>query len=121
MSSLPDGQLSPFAIIGVNEIVNTHFWETSKETELHAKLLACTGMGNKQFHKWIPQSQKQSDVLRSFVKEVFLTRDWFCNNMEIDVFLGKCNEDDIDDLCLEFGKSKDDTKKIIQHFRKTYM
>jgi len=54
MSSLPDGQLSPFAIIGVNEIVNTHFWETSKETELHAKLLACTGMGNKQFHKWIP-------------------------------------------------------------------
>lgn len=41
--------------------------------------------------------------------------------MEIDVFLGKCNEDDIEDLCLEFGKSKDDTKKIIQHFRKTYM
>lgn len=122
MSSVPDkGDLPYLSLVSINEIVNSHFWELSKEVELQAKLLAASGLGQKTYHKWIPPKNKRKTILRDLVRDYFKQKNWFCNNLEIDVYLAKITLQDLEDLCDEFAKTKEDKKKIIEEFKAIQM
>lgn len=112
---------SKYSLISINEIVNKYFWDLSKEKELHAKLLSASGLGSSQHHTWISGTKATKDVVAEFIKEVINDQGWFPNNTEINIYISKLSYDDIEGLCNEYAKSKEDTKKIITEYRKTYM
>lgn len=119
LSSVPNGETLPYlALVSINELVNVDFWELSSEPEMQAKLLALCGIGKKTYHKWIPFNNRKTSVLENFIKEIFQQENWFINSTEIDIFLMDKTEQDIKDLCHDFGKDKETEKKIVAEFRK---
>lgn len=119
MSSVPNGQTLPYlALVTTNEMVNKNFWELTSEPELQSKLLALCGTGQKTYHKWLPFNNKKTQALTEFVKDIFRDKNWSCNSFEVDLFLSNMNEENVKDLCRDYGKTKDEEKKIITEFRK---
>jgi len=112
---------SKYSLISTNEIVNKHFWDLSKEKELHARLLSACGLGSKQRHDWITGTKSTKDIVSEFIKMVLKNQGWNANNTEIRLYISNINGDELEDLCNEYGKSKEDTKKIITQYRKAYM
>lgn len=112
---------SKYSLISTNEIVNKYFWDLSKEKELHAKLLSACGLGSRQRHDWVTGTKSTKDIVAEFVKTVLKNDGWLANNAEISLYISKMSGDELEDLCNEYGKSKEDTKKIIAQYNKTYM
>lgn len=119
MSSVPDNDtLSYISLVSTNEVVNRHFWETAKEVELQAKLLAVCGLGQKTYRKWIPLKKPKNDRLRRFVQEVHKNVDWYCNEIEYQIYLNKFEVEDFSDMVKSYAYPKEDEKKIIDDFKK---
>lgn len=116
-------ELAKLSLIATNEFVNKYQWDLPKEKELYAKLLAASGLGFKQNHKWIAgkNSNSSSDPVKSLVKEKFKTMNWFANNVELNLYISRMSNNDVKDLCDEFGKQKEEAKKIITYHKKIYM
>lgn len=119
MSSASDNDL--YALVLVNEYVNKYFWDLSSEKEFQGKLLAASGMGKKTYHQWISNKTVNSNALHSFVIEIFNNKNWHCNKNEIELFCKMNTLDDINTLCGEYGKTKDEQKKIVDQYKKSYM
>ena len=121
MSSAPNSD-SYFSLLTTNEFVNTNFWDLSKEPELQCKLLSLCGLNTKVYHKWLGNKKSNSTSnLRSFVREIFSKSNWFLNNFEMNLFLNNLTEQELSELCDEYGKTKEDKKKIVDEFKKIDM
>lgn len=121
MSSVQNSEYPEIALISINEIVNKHFWDISREVELNAKLLAACGYKKNMFHKWIPNKISKTNAVMSFVRDIFNHRRWHCNKMELDIFINKLNLEQLEGLCSEYGKSKEETSKITKDYKANYM
>jgi hypothetical protein len=121
MSSLPDGPESLYALIAVNEMVNKNFWDLTSEKDLQAKLLSASGIGKKSYHQWISNKSQNVNTLHSFILRIFENKNWHCNKTEVDMFCKNNTLDDIIDLCMEYGITKDEQKKITEQYKKIYM
>lgn len=121
MSSASNGE-SYFSLLTTNEFVNTNFWDLSKEPELQCKLLSLCGLNTKVYHKWLG-NKKSNNIsnLKIFVKDIFAQRNWFLNNFEMNLYLNSLTEQELGGLCDEYGKTKEDKKKLIDEFRKINM
>ena len=122
MSCVPNNPVeSMIALVVVNEYVNKYFWDLSSDKEFQAKLLASSGLGKKMYHQWIPNKTKNDNVLTKFIQEIFDNKNWYCNKTEMELFCRINDLESITNLCGEYGKSKDDQKKIIDQYKKIYM
>jgi hypothetical protein len=121
LSSVPDNEPSMYSLVAVNEYVNKHFWDLSSDKELQSKLLSAAGLGKKSYHQWISNKSVSANALHSFVIEIFDNKNWHCNKVEIELFCKLNNLDDINNLCSEYGKTKDEQKKIVEQYKKIYM
>lgn len=121
MSSVPNDDESLYSLVLVNEYVNKYFWDLSTDKELQSKLLSASGLGNKKYHQWIANKTINSNAIHAFIIEVFNNKNWHCNNTEIDMFCKMNTLEDITDLCNEYGKTKDEQKRIVDQYKKLYM
>jgi hypothetical protein len=119
MSASSDNEL--YSLVVVNEYVNKYFWDLSSEKELQSKLLAASGIGKKSYHQWIPNKTVNANSLHAFVLEIFDNKNWHCNKGEIELFCKMNTIEDINNLCSEYGKTKDEQKKIVDQYKKLYM
>jgi hypothetical protein len=62
------------SLMAVNEIVNKHFWDLSKEKDLQVRLLYSCGMGQSIFHKWIPSKRDSLPECHKFIKDLYYER-----------------------------------------------
>jgi len=121
MSSVPDDDASVYSLLVVNELANKHFWDLTTEKELQAKLLAASGLGKKTYHQWISNKSINTNALHRFILDIFNNKNWHCNKGEIELFCKMNTLETIIDLCSEYGKTKDEQKKIVEQYKKSYV
>lgn len=122
MSSSDNSALeAKYSLISVNEFANQYLWELPKEKELHAKLLAASGLGFKQNHSWIAAKSKTTDIVKDFIKSVAKMNGQHPNKLELDIHMKNLTYDILVDLLDEYGIQKDEAKKITTQYKKLYM
>lgn len=116
-------ELAKLSLMATNEFVNKYQWDLPKEKELYAKLLSASGLGFKQNHKWIAgkNTKNSSDPVKLLVKEKFKMIGWNANTVELNLYISRMSNNDVKELCDEFGKQKEEAKKIVAYHKKVYM
>ena len=110
-----------YSLITTNEFVNQYLWELPKEKELHAKLLAASGLGFKQKHSWIAAKNKNTDIVKDFIKMISNMNGQNPNRLELDIHIKNLTYVKLVDLLDEYGIQKDEAKKITNHYKKFHM
>lgn len=107
MSSCWNGDLTRYYAYTVNEYVNKHFWDLAGHKDLQMKLLAMCGMGKPAGHNWIKSNAiKTNDKLVALIKKHF-----GCNDDEVDIYLSKITQEDIEELLIFYGIEEKDWDK----------
>lgn len=61
MSSVTDqSEMTDYAVIATNDLVNIGFWNLGKHPELSHLLLCVAGLGSKQYRPWLTTKKKKS-------------------------------------------------------------
>lgn len=115
MSATKDKNMHLYHSAVVNELVNKNFNVLSKHKKLQLLLLACSGIGIKQFHQWVkPPKKKSSSKIDQHLKDIF----GILNNDELNIIKSQFDNKSFENFLKEQGYQDKKVKEILKEWKK---
>lgn len=114
MSGMSDSDTSEIALLILNEVANTNFFDLYQHPELQYKLLASSGLGSRTKHKWLPLPKSRNKVTK--VHDFLSSQYPHCNQIEIDLILSKHTKQSFDDFMVGCGVEPKEAKELLKIF-----
>lgn len=112
--SAVEGDAADYMIVATNERVNRRMWDIHQHPDLIYRLMASTGFGTRQRHKWIgmPGRKKTGGKARLLLAELHP----MASDREIDMLLSRHTRQTFSDLITQIGADDAARKDYMKAF-----